>query len=507
MTATPMKRRRALPIYAGLAALLLGGGAAAAYLGVGGIDIPGYTLNSPSEAAQRKAEEDAKRRAEEESRRKAAEEEKRRADADAARRDEEEAKRRADEDAKRRAEDDKRRAAEEKRRAEDEKRRADADAKRRAEEEAKRRAEEDKRRAEEDKRRADEDKRRAEEEAKRRADSDSARRAEDDAKRRAEEEAKRRADARRAEEEAKRRADEEAKRRAEDEKRRAEDEAKRRAEDEAKRRAEEERADAERRARQASPARPSWYVADRNRGILYFAHKSAQIEASAYAALERLIADARASATFRITLIAAAERNEGTGAEVVRLRLARLAAIRAWLVDRGIPQDRIRIIQGGGQGEGAEHRVVSISLEASPATADRPGTDRPGTDRPAADRPGASEPERRYSQAELTLMMYRLLKGAAMSTNIKTEGDAALSSGADVPAIAVCVNWAATTPEKASIGGAYMWTSRGGYMMAERALRGCQQMSRPNCECVVIDVGGGNALRLPPAFAQKYARQ
>jgi hypothetical protein len=245
---------------------------------------------------------------------------------------------------------------------------------------------------------------------------------------------------------------------------------------------------------------------------VFFAHKSAMIEPSAYAALDRLIADARASATFRITLIAAAERNEGVGAEAARLRLARLAAIRAWLVDRGIPADRIRILQGGGQGEGAEQRFVSISLEASPPTADRPGTDRPGTDRPSADRPGTdrpgtSEPERRYSQAELTLIMYRLLKGAAMSTNIKTEGDAALSSGSDVSAIAVCVNWAATTPEKASINGAYMWNSRGGYILHERALRGCQAMSRPNCECVVIDVGGGNALRLPPAFAQKYARQ
>jgi hypothetical protein len=71
----------------------------------------------------------------------------------------------------------------------------------------------------------------------------------------------------------------------------------------------------------------------------------------------------------------------------------------------------------------------------------------------------------------------------------------------------VCVNWAATTPEKASINGAYMWSARSGGMLHERALRGCQQMSRPNCECVVLDVGGGSTLRLPPAFVQKYARQ
>jgi hypothetical protein len=103
--------------------------------------------------------------------------------------------------------------------------------------------------------------------------------------------------------------------------------------------------------------------------------------------------------------------------------------------------------------------------------------------------------------------MYRLLKGAAMSTNIKTEGDAALASGADVSAIAVCVNWAATTPEKVSIGGAYMWNSRTGTLLQERSLQGCRNMSRPNCECVVVDVGGGNALRLPPAWSQKYARQ
>jgi serine/threonine protein kinase len=481
----PVKRRRALPIYAGLAALLLGGGAAAAYLGVGGIDIPGYTLNSPTEAAQRQAAEDAKRKTIDEARRRADEEMKRRADADAARQAEEEAKRRADAE------------AEAKRRAEEEaKRRADAEAKRRADEEAKRRADaeaEAKRRAEEEaKRRAEEEaKRRAEEEAKRRADA--ARRADEDAKRRADEEAKRRADA---EAEAKRRAEEEAKRRA------AEDEAKRRAaEDEARRRAEEERLKA------AQGARPSWYAAERNRGLIYFAHKSALIEPSAYSALERLIAAARSSANFRITLVAAAERHEGVGPEAARLRAARLQAIRAWLVDRGIPADRIRIVQQGGQGEGAEHRFVSVSLEGTPAVVDRPGTDRPGTDRPGTDRPGTSEPERRYSQAELTLIMYRLLKGAAMSTNIKAEGEQALSSGSDVSALAVCVNWAATTPEKASINGAYMWNARSGAILHERALRGCQNMSRPNCECVVIDVGGGNALRLPPAFAQKYARQ
>jgi serine/threonine protein kinase len=483
----PVKRRRALPIYAGLAALLLGGGAAAAYLGVGGIDIPGYTLNSPTEAAQRLAAEEAKRKAIDEARRRADEEMKRRADADAARQAEEEAKRRADAEAeaKRRAD------AEAKRRAEEEaKRRADAEAeaKRRADAEAKRRAEE------EAKRRAD-----AEAEAKRRAEEEAKRRAEEEAKRRAEEEAKRRADA-----EAARRADEDAKRRAEEEaKRRADEEAKRRAdaEAEAKRRAEEERLKA------AQGARPSWYAAERNRGLIYFAHKSALIEPSAYSALERLIAAARSSANFRITLVAAAERHEGVGPEAARLRAARLQAIRAWLVDRGIPADRIRIVQQGGQGEGAEHRFVSVSLEGTPAIVDRPGTDRPGTDRPGTDRPGTSEPERRYSQAELTLIMYRLLKGAAMSTNIKSEGEQALSSGSDVSALAVCVNWAATTPEKASINGAYMWNARSGAILHERALRGCQNMSRPNCECVVIDVGGGNALRLPPAFAQKYARQ
>ncbi len=478
ISASPsVKRRRALPIYAGLAALLLAGGAAATYLGVGGIDVPGYTLNSPSLEAKRKAEEDAKRRAEEEVRRKAAEEE----------------ARRRDEDEKRRAfeEQEKRRAAEEEAR-----RRADEDAKRRADTDAKRKADEDA-------------KRRADEEAKRRADADARRRAEEDAKRRADDEAKRRADEdakRRGDDDAKRRADEEARRRAEDEaKRRTDEEARRRAEDEAKRRAEEER------IKSATTARPSWYAADRNRGLVFFAHKSALIEPLAAAALERLIADARASATYRITLIAAAERNEGVGTEAARLRAARLEAVRAWLMSRGVPADRIRIIQHGGQAEGAEHRYVSIAFEATPGAdrpgADRPGADRPGADRPGADRPGTSESERRYSQAELTLMMYRLLKGAAMSSNIKTEGDQALASGADVPAIAVCVNWAATTPEKPVINGAYMWNSRGGAMLHERALRGCQQMSRPNCECVVIDVGGANALRLPPSFAQKYARQ
>ena len=63
-----------------------------------------------------------------------------------------------------------------------------------------------------------------------------------------------------------------------------------------------------------------------------------------------------------------------------------------------------------------------------------------------------------------------------------------------------------TTPEKASINGAYMWSARSGSLLQERALQGCRAMSRPNCECVLIDVGGSNALRLPPAFAQKYAR-
>jgi serine/threonine protein kinase len=485
------QRRRSIPVYAALAVLLLGGGAAAAYFGVGGIDVPGYTLNSPTDAAKRADAE--RRKAEEEAKRKAADEV-RRADAERRKAEEEEAKRRA----------------------EDEKRRADEDAKRRADEDAKRRADEDtKRRADEEaKRRADADaKRRADEEAKRRADADAKRRADDEAKRRADADAKRRAD-----EEAKRRADADAKRRADEEaQRRADEDAKRRAEDEAKRADAERRKAEEERLKAGATARPSWYVADRNRGALFFAHKSALIEPSALAALERLIADARASATYRITLIAAAARSEGVGAEASRLRAARLEAIRLWLVSRGVPSERIRVIQHGGQGEGPEQRYVAVSLEASPIATDRPGTDRPGadrpgidrpgTDRPGADRPGTSEPERRYSQAELTLMLYRLLKGAAMSTNIKMEGEQALSSGSDVSALAVCVNWSATTPEKASINGAYMWSARSGALLQERALQGCRAMSRPNCECVVIDIGGSNALRLPPAFAQKYARQ
>jgi hypothetical protein len=490
----PVKRRRALPIYAGLAVLLLGGGAAAAYLGVGGIDIPGYTLNSPTEAAERKAEEDAKRKAIEDAKRRA-DEEKARADAEEKRRlEEEEAKRadaerrKADEEAKRRAD------ADAKRRADEEaKRRADADAKRRADEEAKRRADEDA------KRRADEDaKRRADEDAKRRADEEARRRGDDEAKRRADEDAKRRAD-----EEARRRGDDEAKRRADaDAKRRADEEAKRRADEEAKRRADEEL--------KTAAARPSWYAADRNRGLIYFPRNSAALEASAWQALAQILADARAGRV-RITLAAFSEAGEPGGVEGARLRLQRLASIRNFLIQRGIAPQNIRIMHQQAQGAGADHRYVMVSLEAAPGT-DRPGVDRPGVDRPGVDRPGngrpeTAEPERKYSQAELTRVMYRLLKGAAMSTNIKTEGDAALASGADVSAIAVCVNWAATTPEKASINGAYMWNSRTGSLLQERALQGCRQMSRPNCECVLLDVGGGSALRLPPTWSQKYARQ
>ncbi len=413
----PAKRRRALPIYAGLAALLLGSGAAAAYLGVGGIDIPGYTLHSPTDAARQKAEEEAKRKAIEEARR----------------------------------------------------------------------------RAEEEARRAEAERRKAEEESRRRADDEAKRRAEDEAKRRAEDEAKRRADA-----EAQRRAEEEAKRRSDaDAKRRAEEEARRRADEELK----------------SAAARPSYYSSERNRGIVYFPRNGAALETSAWQALAQIVADARAGRA-RITLAAFSEAGEPGGVEGARLRLRRLESVRAFLIQRGIAPQSIRVVHQPAQGAGADHRYVMVSLEAAPGTdrsgVDRPGTDRPGYDRPGADRSGNGRPdttERRYSQAELTLTMYRLLKGAAMSTNIKTEGDAALASGADVSAIAVCVNWAATTPEKVSIGGAYMWNSRTGTLLQERSLQGCRNMSRPNCECVVVDVGGGNALRLPPAWAQKYARQ
>ena len=463
----PAKRRRALPIYAGLAALLLGSGAAAAYLGVGGIDIPGYTLHSPTDAARQKAEEEAKRKAIEEARRRA-EDERQRADAEAKRRlDEAEARRKAEEDAKRRAD-------------------AEAEARRRADAEAKRRAEEETRRAEAERRKA-------EEESRRRADDEAKRRAEDEAKRRAEDEAKRRADA-----EAQRRAEEEAKRRSDaDAKRRAEEEARRRADEELK----------------SAAARPSYYSSERNRGIVYFPRNGAALETSAWQALAQIVADARAGRA-RITLAAFSEAGEPGGVEGARLRLRRLESVRAFLIQRGIAPQSIRVVHQPAQGAGADHRYVMVSLEAAPGTdrsgVDRPGTDRPGYDRPGADRSGNGRPdttERRYSQAELTLTMYRLLKGAAMSTNIKTEGDAALASGADVSAIAVCVNWAATTPEKVSIGGAYMWNSRTGTLLQERSLQGCRNMSRPNCECVVVDVGGGNALRLPPAWAQKYARQ
>ncbi len=465
----PVKRRRALPVYAGLLALLLCGGAAAAYLGVGGIDIPGYTLNSPTDAARQKADDEAKRKAIEEARRRA-EDEKQRADADAKRRlDEAEAKRKAEEDAKRRAD-------------------AEAEAKRRAEADAKRRAEEETRRAEAERRKA-------EEEARRRADEEARRRAEDEVKRRADADAQRRA-----EEEAKRRADADAKRRAEEEAKRAD--AQRRADEEAKRRADEEL--------KSAAARPSYYSSDRNRGLIYFPRNSAALEASAWQALAQILADARAGRA-RITLAAFSEAGEPGGVEGARLRLQRLAAIRAFLIQRGVAPQNIRVLHQPAQGAGADHRYVMVSLEAAPG-ADRPGVDRPGNDRPTTDRPGngrpdTAVPERKYSQAELTLLMFRLLKGAAMSTNIKTEGDQALASGADVSAIAVCVNWAATTPEKVSIGGAYMWNSRTGSLLQERALQGCRNMSRPNCECVVVDVGGGNALRLPPAWAQKYARQ
>ncbi|MFO0990127.1 MAG: protein kinase [Alphaproteobacteria bacterium] len=450
----PAKRRRALPIYAGLAALLLGSGAAAAYLGVGGIDIPGYTLHSPTDAARQKAEEEAKRKAIEEARRRA-EEERQRADAEAKRRlDEAEARRKAEEDAKRRAD-------------------AEAEARRRAEAEAKRRAEEEARRAEAERRKA-------EDEARRRTD--------DEAKRRAEDEAKRRADA-----EAQRRAEEEAKRRSDaDAKRRAEEEARRRADEELK----------------SAAARPSWYSGERNRGIVYFPRNGAALETSAWQALAQIVADARAGRA-RITLAAFSEAGEPGGVEGARLRLRRLESVRAFLIQRGIAPQNIRVVHQAAPGAGADHRYVMVSLEAAPG-AERPGVDRPGYDRPGTDRPGNGRPdttERRYSQAELTLQMYRLLKGAAMSSNIRSEGDQALSSGADVSAIAVCVNWSATTPENASINGAYMWNSRTGSLLQERALQGCRNMSRPNCECVVVDVGGGNALRLPPAWAQKYARQ
>ncbi|MCW5771111.1 MAG: protein kinase [Rhodospirillaceae bacterium] len=158
----PRRRRRLLPLYAGAAVLLLAGTAGAAYFGVGGIDIPGFTKMSTEareaeeakrkaaeEAARRKAEEEeaAKRRAEEEAAKRKADEEaaKRRAEEEAAKRkaEEEAAKRKAEEDAARKADEERRKAEKEaqRRRAEaEEKARRDQEAKRKAEEEAKRRA-------------------------------------------------------------------------------------------------------------------------------------------------------------------------------------------------------------------------------------------------------------------------------------------------------------------------------------------------------------------------------
>ena len=473
---TSPRRRRKLPIFAGLAVVLLAGGAAAAYLGVGGLNIPGFTSTARDEA--RRTDEEAKRKAEESQRLADAEvkrkaDEARKAEEEARRNEEAAAKRRADEEARRKADEDARlKTDEEKRRAEEAKRQADADARRKAEEEAKRRAEEDKRRADAEARR------RAEEEAKRRADAEERRKADEEAKR-TDEEARRRA------EDEKRRADEAARRRADEEKRRADEE-------EAKRKADEER------LRAGSGARPSWYVDERNRGAFYFAHKSTTIEGSAAAALLRLIADARKTPNYRITLTASADRTEGPDA--ARLRQQRLDAIRLWLISHGIDADKVHVVPGTGQGDGADFRYVSVALEG--AAPERPNADRPNT----PERPNTPDSGQRYSRAELTQMMYRLIKDAAMSSAIQYVVEGALQGGDGPTGLAVCVNWDATTPQRASINGAYHFTARSSANPAARALAMCQGASRPNCTCVIVENINSPALNIPQSFMQRYAR-
>ena len=81
-----------------------------------------------------------------------------------------------------------------------------------------------------------------------------------------------------------------------------------------------------------------------------------------------------------------------------------------------------------------------------------------------------------------------------------------LSGGDGLSGLAVCVNWSATTPERAVIGGAYSWTARSGSLITERALAGCRSMGGSGCQCAMVEAGSSNVLVLPESFVQRYAR-
>jgi outer membrane protein OmpA-like peptidoglycan-associated protein len=149
--------------------------------------------------------------------------------------------------------------------------------------------------------------------------------------------------------------------------------------------------EAKKKAEQAKPGTPdpkkqaqtanSWYAPERKRGLIAFGHKKATLEPGTIAALEKLVASLQGQKDYKIALVAAADRSEGSAAELQTLSRARLAAIVQWLSGNGIAGTNIRTGISAARGEGAEYRVVSMVTEAvalekkeeKPSTSTRPG--------------------------------------------------------------------------------------------------------------------------------------
>jgi uncharacterized caspase-like protein len=288
----------------------------------------------------------------------------------------------------------------------------------------------------------------------------------------------------------------------------AEAEAKRKADAEAKQKAEEE--GKKKAADEAKPGVPdpkkqaqvaaSWYVPERKRGLIAFAHKKATLEPGAVAALERLAASLQGQKVYKITLFAAADRSEGTLAELHALGRARLAAIQQWLVSKGTAPASLHLGVGASRGEGPGYRVVSVALEI--AAPDAPKS----ADKDKKPEASAPDTDKRYTRQELRRKMFQLVKDAALALPPREDYMRSGTVGNE-RALAACVDWASSSPAVTKIRSAVQVLHSGllSAQMSARALERCRESQAGSaCTCTAVD--SEQVLSIPDSFFARWAR-
>ena len=132
----------------------------------------------------------------------------------------------------------------------------------------------------------------------------------------------------------------------------------------------------------------------------------------------------------------------------------------------------------------------------------------------AAASSAAGETYRRAELPQYTLSIYRFLMDWAVTHQLReTTGTQTGTTNqylryAPDKALAVCVDWRASTPKApVAVALGQSWEQHSTARARESALSFCERFKRGRaCDCTLVDVNDKSVLELPPAFVARHFR-